>query len=163
MPFGPRSGGWVNDSMPIEGVTWNNVYDYCAWAGGRLPTEAEWEYAARAGSTESRYGPLDEVAWYGANSGNQTHPVGEKRANGFGLFDMLGNSWEWVNDRYDEKYYQSSPSQDPAGPASGRYRVLRGGSWYVDPMAVRVSYREWNHPGWVDSSGFRCGGEVFGP
>jgi formylglycine-generating enzyme required for sulfatase activity len=133
--------------------------------GGRLPTEAEWEYAARGGSTEARYGNLDDIAWYSQNSGNQTHEVAQKRANGFGLYDVLGNVWQWVNDWYDENYYQSSPSQDPQGPASGQVRVLRGGSWYNFPRGVRVSFRnDYDSPAKrIDFNGFRCGGEVFAP
>jgi formylglycine-generating enzyme required for sulfatase activity len=175
--------------MPIVNVTWDEAKAYCGWAGGRLPTEAEWEYAARGGSTAARYGDLDGIAWYADNSGRQRldseriskedfanyfkrltengngmHEVGQKRANGFGLYDMLGNVWEWVNDWYDEKYYQSSPSQDPAGPTSGTLRVLRGGSWGVVPGGARVSVRAWVNPGVrLVYYGFRCGGEVFAP
>jgi formylglycine-generating enzyme required for sulfatase activity len=158
-------GGWVNDSMPIVNVTWDDAHEYCAWAGGRLPSEAEWEYAARGGSTEARYGSIDEVAWYGANSGAQTHSVGEKRANGFGLYDMLGNVAERVNDWYDQGYSQNRPSQDPIGPTSGSLRVLRGGSWGVNlPGFVRVSGRDRSSPGVRDNGvGVRCGGEVFAP
>jgi serine/threonine-protein kinase len=155
--------GWSNEQMPIVNVSWDNAQMYCVWAGGRLPTEAEWEYAARGGSTEALYGPLDEVAWYSANSGNQTHPVGQKRANGFGLYEMLGNAEEWVKDWYDGGYYQSSPSKDPAGPTTGQERVLRGGSWFSVPGDVRVSYRGWDNPaaGYI-SVGLRCVGDVAG-
>jgi formylglycine-generating enzyme required for sulfatase activity len=156
------NAGWRNSRMPIVNVDWNDAEAYCRWIGGRLPTEAEWEYAARGGSTEARYGPIDEVAWYLVNSGGKTHDVGEKRANAFGLYDMLGNVWEWVNDWYDKNYYQSSPSQDPQGPGSGQYRVVRGGCWGHPSRVVRVSLRDYVVPagGREASFGFRCAGEV---
>ena len=185
----PLNPGWGNEAMPIVDVTWDDAQAYCSWAGGRLPTEAEWEYAARAGSAAARYGDLDEIAWYADNSGRQRldstriwnkdqanyarrlsengsgmHEVGQKRANGFGLYDILGNVWEWVNDWYDQNYYQNSLSQDPTGPVSGQLRVVRGGSCYGNLMNVRVSYRYWVDPAFRYSSlGFRCGGEVFPP
>ena len=135
------------------------------------------------------HGDLDEIAWNADNSGrqrldgegiwkegaahavdrlnengNNMHEVGQKRANGFGLSDMLGNADEWVNDWYDEKYYQSSPSQDPAGPASGQERVLRGANWGHQPRGVRVSFRFKLSPGYRSGiNGFRCGGEVAVP
>lgn len=165
MPGAPDfNTGWANENMPIVNVSWDDATAFCGWAGGRLPTEAEWEYAARAGSAEARYGPIDEVAWYSNNSGQEAHEVAQKRANRFGLYDMLGNVWQWVNDWYDQNYYQSSPSQDPTGAASGQSRVLRGGSWYFVPRLVRVSYRYWVDPGsGLNYFGFRCAGEVFVP
>jgi serine/threonine-protein kinase len=156
--------GWANEAMPIVDVTWDDAQAYCGWMGGRLPTEAEWEFAARGGSTEARYGNLDDIAWYSQNSGYQMHDVAQKRANSFGLYDMLGNVWEWVNDWYDQNYYQSSPSQDPSGPANGQYRVPRGGSLVSFPRLIRVSVRGRSDPANGDySSGFRCSGEVFAP
>ncbi len=156
--------GWASDNMPIVNVSWDEAQAYCTWAGGRLPSEAEWEYAARGGSTEARYGDIGEIAWYDKNSGNQAHEVAQKRGNRFGLFDMLGNVWEWVNDWYDGNYYGSSPSQDPSGPSSGQHRVLRGGSCVNDPGDVRVSGRNRGQP---DNRyiyiGFRCAGEVGKP
>jgi serine/threonine-protein kinase len=165
MPREPAfNSGWANENMPIVSVNWNHALDYCKWAGGRLPTEAEWEYAARAGSTGARSGDLDEIAWYNANSRFQTHPVGEKRANGFGLYDMLGNVAEWVGDWYDEKYYQSSPSQDPVGPTSGQERVLRGGSPFPARGFLRISSRRGEEPAFSSTiCGFRCVGEMSAP
>jgi len=181
------SPAWRNPAMPVVNVIWDEAEEYCAWAGARLPTEAEWEYAARAGSTEARYGQLDDIAWYGDNSGraqlnshqewvvdqahyfkrlldngNGMHVVGQKRANGFGFYDILGNVWEWVTDRYDPNYYVNSPSVNPQGPASGEYRVLRGGSWADVPSALRVSYRTGSDPVARNPvTGFRCGGEML--
>jgi formylglycine-generating enzyme required for sulfatase activity len=173
--------------MPIVEVTWDDAQTYCSWAGGRLPTEAEWEYAARAGSPAARYDDLDQIAWYVDNSGrqrldsktiwkkddqaglakrlnengNSMHEVGQKRANDFGLFDMLGNVWEWVNDWWDQSYYQNGPAQDPPGPSSGQLRVLRGGSWAGGPRDIRASLRNRRNPGDRDFDiGFRCGGDM---
>ena len=153
----PLNHGWGDDAMPIVDVTWDDAHAYCSWAGGRLPTEAEWEYAARAGSSGALYEPIE--------SGPKTHEVGQKRANGFGLHDMLGNIGEWVNDWWDQSYYQHSPSQDPTGPASGGGHVLRGASRSDNPRHVGVSARMWVPTGFhLDTNGgFRCGGEVFAP
>jgi formylglycine-generating enzyme required for sulfatase activity len=154
-------GDGANDNMPIVHVIRDDAHDYCTWAGGRLPSEAEWEYAARGGSTEARYGNLDEIAWYHKNSQRHVHEVAQKRPNGFGLYDVLGNVWEWVNDWYDDRYYRNSPSQDPAGPTSGHRGLLRGGAWFNYPSYVRVSYRSrFLLGGGVNSGGLRCARDV---
>ena len=145
-------------SLPVESLDWNAAKNYCLAIGGRLPTEAEWEYAARAGSTGARYGNLNEIAWYSENSLGKTHEVGRKQANAFGLYDMLGNVWEWVAD-WSEKY-SSGAQTDPTGAESGGYRVLRGGSWGGSSTLVRVSARSGLEPtGRRDNIGFRCAGE----
>ena len=131
------------DDRPVEQVSWDEAQAYCKAVGGRLPTEAEWEYAARAGSSAARYGLLDEIDWHDGNSGGETHPVGKKKPNGFGLRDMLGNVWEWTGDWYADDYYGRGENKDPQGPSSGTQRVLRGGSWYSLPSDVRASDRVW--------------------
>lgn len=165
MPEAPEfNSGWNDEKKAIVGVSWDDSVAYCTWAGGRLPTEAEWEYAARAGSTESRYGPIDEVAWYLGNSGSKPPDVAQKRANAWNLYDMLGNVWEWVNDWHGGNYYAASPERDPQGPESGQSRVLRGGSWGSIQRGVRVSYRIRHVPGGKgDDFGFRCVGKVVVP
>jgi formylglycine-generating enzyme required for sulfatase activity len=134
-------------NRPVEGVSWNTIQSYLSATGMRLPSEAEWEYACRAGTTtafnngSSNDATVGTIAWYSSNSGNQTHAVGGKAANALGLRDMAGNVWEWVNDWYDGSYYSVSPSTNPLGPVSGTNRVLRGGSWSVGTGYVRSSYR----------------------
>ena len=147
-------------SRPVEGVSWNTIQGYLSATGMRLPTEAEWEYACRAGTQTPFYnGSTDDstvgaLAWYAPNSGSQTHAVGGKAANAFGFRDMLGNVWEWVNDWYGT--YPSSAQTDPTGPASASNRVLRGGSWYSDTNYVRSSNRNYVTPGSTfNNVGFR--------
>jgi formylglycine-generating enzyme required for sulfatase activity len=111
-----------------------------------LPTEAEWEYACRAGTTTRfSFGDdengLGEYGWYSANSNRQTHSVGEKKPNDFGLYDIHGNVWEWCWDGYDREFYNRSPADDPRGPGRAAHRVIRGGSWNDDPRLARSAYR----------------------
>lgn len=145
------------ERLPVESVSWGEARAYCEEAGMRLPTDAEWEYAARGGSPAATYAPLIQIAWYSVNSSGAPHEVAQKQANAYGLFDILGDTWEWVNDWYDEQYYQNGPRQDPRGPANGESKVLRGGSWYDFPKDVRVSNRDWLSPNIkVEYVSFRC-------
>ncbi len=164
--------------LPVEKVTWYEAVEFCnalsrregldsCYSGSganilcdftangyRLPTEAEWEYACRAGSqadfytgnlTHSGQSPLDSAldraGWYGGNSGSTTHPVGKKHPNAFGLYDMHGNVREWCWDWYGSSYYASSPTEDPNGPETGSYRVIRGGSWFLIARYCRSAHR----------------------
>jgi formylglycine-generating enzyme required for sulfatase activity len=158
-----------SDDLPVEEVSWLDAVSFCnklgekegrtpcyridgdrvsvvAGNGYRLPTEAEWEYACRAGST-TRYpfgdneAELGEYAWFDGNAGNKTHPVGQKRPNRWGLYDMLGSVWEWCQDGYDAGYYATSPPADPPGPSGAPSRVFRGGSWYLNPTRCCPAYR----------------------
>jgi len=154
-----------DDDLPINCVNWFQADAFCKWKGKRLPTDAEWEKAARGG-TETVYSCgdesfcLDDIAWYAKNSDNKLHPVGTKEPNGYGLFDMLGNVWEWVHDWYNVNYYEQSSENNPEGPDSGSTRILRGGGalgWLSDEEYLRSSYKCHTSPanGW-EHDGFRC-------
>ncbi|WP_344630112.1 formylglycine-generating enzyme family protein [Streptomyces glaucosporus] len=167
------TGRWPSSAqggrLPVEGVSWWDAVEFCnalsrregltpayrlrpgaetaEWDasadGYRLPTEAEWEHACRAGTAGPRYGPLDEIAWYRGNSDGRIHPVGGRRPNAWGLYDMLGNVWDWCWDVYDAEVY-------------GAYRVLRGGGWADEHWSCRASVRRRSHPTFrIDDVGFR--------
>ena len=143
-----------NNQRPVEGVSWNDCQEFInklnrlTGKNFRLPTEAEWEYAARGGKYSKDYvykysgsNNADEVAWCYDNSGDETHPVKTKKANKLGLYDMSGNVWECCNDWYNENYYRNSPQTNPTGPSKGEFRVLRGGGCGDDDWDVHVSSR----------------------
>ncbi|MBC9727848.1 formylglycine-generating enzyme family protein [Streptomyces sp. TRM68367] len=171
---GRRPSTARGERLPVEGVSWEDAVRFCnalseraglvsayhfraggegvewdASCGGyRLPTEAEWEYACRAGTAGPRYGALDEVAWYRGNSDGRVREVGGRRPNPWGLYDMLGNVWEWCWDVYDAEVY-------------GTYRVLRGGGWFDEHWSCRASVRRRSHPAFrVDDVGFRVARSV---
>ena len=144
------------NDCPVEKVSWEDIQDYIKKlnAGSpyryRLPTEAEWEYACRSGGKAEKYcggNDLNGLGWYVDNSDNKTHVVGQKQANGLGLYDMSGNVWEWVSDRYGRDYYGNSTRDNPKGPSSGSSRVFRGGSWFSFAYYCRSAVRNYISPG----------------
>lgn len=170
-----NTGFAQTDRHPVVNVTWNDAVAMAKWlsqregATYRLPTEAEWEYAARGGTrtrfpagddprvlmttantfdreTALRWPRWREQAGQGSDGHAFTAPVGSHQPNAFGLYDMIGNAWEWCADWYGEDYYAHSPTDDPQGPATGNVRVRRGGSWHTWPLYSRVAFRNWNTP-----------------
>ena len=143
---------------PVERVSWNNVQDFIkklnekTGRNYRLPTEAEWEYAARSGGWKEQWAgtndkdKIEEYTWYGFTAEGRTHAVAQKTPNGIGLYDMMGNVWEWCSDWYDKKYYETSPSKDPQGPSDGKNRVLRGGGWRSKDKGLRTTDRNYFVP-----------------
>jgi formylglycine-generating enzyme required for sulfatase activity len=160
--MGTNPSKFKGATNPVDTVSWNDAADFCKKLSEktrhpvRLPTEAEWEYACRAGTTTRfSFGDKDSVlgdyAWYDGNSGGTTrpvggttHPVGQKKPNAWGLYDMHGNVWEWCADWYGD--YPKAAATDPSGAASGAYRVLRGGSWSYNPISCRSALRHINNP-----------------
>ncbi len=153
--------------IAVNQIEWNEARKYCNKQGYRLPTEAEWEYAAKAGTT-SEYPWGNKInrsyLWYGGNSGSTHHPVGTRKPNQWGLYDMLGGVWEWVEDWYEEFYYKNSPKNNPKGPTHIlSWHVIRGGSWIDDQEFVRTTIR---YPGMADNTedywvGFRCAQSIL--
>lgn len=152
MKLNPSS--FINDNLPVESVSWENVQEYIKLLNKitnkkyRLPTEAEWEYAAKGGKNEMKYPfaggyNVNEVAWYYGNSEKMTHSIGTKKSNNIGLFDMSGNVKEWCQDNYKDDFYKVSSQNNPIGPTYGIYKVIRGGSWNCFGDNCRISDRDY--------------------
>jgi formylglycine-generating enzyme len=153
MGTNPSAESFCGMTCPVENVSWDAVQEFIkklterTGKPYRLPTEAEWEYAARSGGKSEKWAgtsnekELADYAWYYNNSHFQSHPVGLKKPNGLGLHDMTGNVWEWMSDRYDDGYYAKSPSDEPKGSETGQRRALRGGFWGDYSAMLRIARR----------------------
>lgn len=157
--MGSNPSNFKGNNLPVENVSWYDCQTFIkrlnSYTGRnfRLPTEAEWEFAARGGNYSRHYkysgsNYIDDVAWYGDNSGDRTHPVGTKQANELGLYDMSGNVWEWCSDWYGS--YSSYSQTDPIGPNNGSNRMDRGGCWGNFAKRCRPAYRSYGTPGYRD-------------
>ena len=144
-----RIQGLTDENNPVVGVSWHNAYAFCSHYGFSLPTEAQWDYACRAGSSKDYYwgDTVDgDYLWYHDNSNGTTHKVGQKKPNAFGLYDMNGNVWEWCADWFQLYYDRKRPSDNPTGPEEGSQRVVRGGSWQDFDWCSRLSNRTRHSP-----------------
>jgi len=190
--MGKNPSHWQGPANPVDQIRWRQAAAFCnarseaeglrpayhpeTWEcnfeadGYRLPTEAEFEYALRAGTTTTYFfgdstADLPRYAWFKGNSPRGSHPVGQRLPNAWGLYDMVGNVWQWCNDYYAEDYYAQSPERDPRGPPAGENRVVRGGCWNSRPDDCRSAYRNYEMPAYTDicfakdihgQVGFRC-------
>ncbi|MFQ5443144.1 MAG: formylglycine-generating enzyme family protein, partial [Nitrospinales bacterium] len=174
--MGKNPSKFKGDDLPVERVLWTEANEYCEKVGKRLPTEAEWEKAAK-GRKDTLYPWGNEILSAKANfcdvrckkniratrfedGYEKTSPVGSYPPNGYGLYDMAGNVWEWVADWFDKDYYKKSPRKNPKGPPMGMKKVLRGGSWGNNASALGVATRSWAHNNRVSRRGFRCAADV---
>lgn len=144
--MGSNPSYFKGDDLPVETVDFRDVQAFLTKLNAmqnkwtvRLPTEAEWEYAARAGTSGETYGPIDEIAWYRANSGSTMHPVGKRKPNAFGLYDMLGSVWQWCQDWFEP--YSKDAAIDPQGAKTGDRRATRGGCFYCEAAHIRAARR----------------------
>lgn len=162
----PAATWSLESNHPISNISWEDANSYAQWAGKRLPTEAEWEFAARGGNKSKNYtysggNELEKVAWHAENSDGKPHPVGKKNPNELGIFDMSGNVKEWCADWYSEDYYSFSTSDNPQGPITGERKVFRGSSWFSQAATIRLTIRGHNISSfYIDNLGFRCATDV---